>query len=929
MIQTALGFHRQGRLAEAEQAYQSILRQEPNHFEALHCLGLLKLQQGNGPEAATLISKAVEQRPQALDALCNLAAAFMALERYDDALGICDRVLAAAPRDAEALFNRGVALMQLRRHSEALASFERALTERPDHIKAWFNRGNVLAAQERYADALASYDRVLALNPSMLQAIQNRGNVLVKLGRCEEALGAFASVLALAPGKLDAQNSRAIALREAGRYDEALDCCDRMTAADPNYTPAWVSRGNVLLKLQRADEALAAFDKALAVRPGDAEVLNNRGLALYALDRHQDALASYEQALAVEPKHPGALNNRGVVLHKLDRLEEALLAWDTVLSIVPSHREALINRGTVLTSLNRPEEALASYERALAIKADDADILNRCAAVLFGLRRYDEGLACNERILQLDPDALEAHVAKAGGLAALGHFDAALLALERALTIRADFPDALAWLGYVHARLRRFDQASACYERLLAIDSNRPGVLGELAHCYLCMCDWKNLARIAPELQRRIGNGTSVFHPFVLLGFPVKPLDLLECTKRHVRATIPKPARPLGLRRTRRPGALRVAYLSANFHRNAGGYLTAGLFEHHDRSHVEPIGISFGPDDNSDVRERLVRAFDRFHDVSSLNDAAVAAMLRDMDVDIAVDLMGHTEGTRLGILAWRPAPIQAAFLGYPGPMGADFIDYVIADKIVLPPDQQPFYGEQIVRLPDSYQVNDSKRLIAERVPSRGEMGLPEQGFVFCCFNQVWKINEPTFDVWMRLLRAVEGSVLWLYHFNDLANANLLKQAQAHGVEPQRLVFASYCEQPDHLARHKLADLVLDTLPYNAHTTASDALWAGVPLVTCRGSTFAGRVAASLLNAIGRPELVTDSLDEYEALALKLATDPALLRSIQSKLERNRLSYALFDTARFARHIEGAYETMWETWQRGEPPRSFSVEPIAG
>jgi protein O-GlcNAc transferase len=901
MIETAVSFHRQGRLAEADRAYRAVLLQQPHHFEALHWLGVLRLQQGDAQEAATLIAKAVEQRPQALDALSNLAAALTMLNRSAEALAICDRILAATPRDPETLFNRGVALMQLGRSAEALASFEGTLAQRPDHLRALFNRGNMQAALGRHAEALASYDRVLALNPNVLPAVQNRGNVLVKLGRCEEALAAFAAVLARAPQNLDAQNGRAIALRELGRYDEALAGCEQMLQADPSCVPAMISRGNTLLKLERPADALADFERALAIRPDDAEAHHNRGLALHALDRVQEALASYEAALSYEP----------------------------------NHRAALVSRGVALNVLNRPQEALVSFERALKLKDDDVDTLSQCALSYSRLRDFSRAHACYDRVLTLKPDSMPALISKSDIFNELMHFDESLAVLERALLILPDDVDLLFRRAYVHGRLDRLTEASEGYERVLAINPEHPTALGELAHTYLLLCAWDKFAGVVPALERQIANRTSLFPPFVMLGFPVGSQSLAECTSRFVQTMIPRPAQRYSPRGSGRAGALRVAYLSANFCRHPVAYLIAGLFEHHDRSRIEPIGISFGPsDDNSEVRGRIIRSFAQFHDVTALSDADAAALVHDMDVDIAVDLMGHTAHGRPGILAFRPAPIQVEYLGYPGPMNADFIDYVIADRIVLPAEEQDSYLEKIVRLPDSYQVNDSKRPIAEHVPSRRELGLPENAFVFCCFNQIWKITKPIFEVWMRVMAAVEGSVLWLLQANDWAAnlrresaANLRREAQAKGVDPGRLIFASQCEQTLHLARHRQADLILDTLPYNAHTTASDALWMGVPLVTCTGSTFAGRVAASLLHAIGLPELVTHNLDDYEALARKLATDPALMQSVRSKLARSRLSYPLFDTARFARHIESAYETMVEHWQRGEPPTSFSVEPI--
>ena len=431
----------------------------------------------------------------------------------------------------------------------------------------------------------------------------------------------------------------------------------------------------------------------------------------------------------------------------------------------------------------------------------------------------------------------------------------------------------------------------------------------------------------ARELGLHISGKKSIIAPFLLLGYSGKPALQLQCARNYIDDKVPLVPRPFWTGATWRHDKVRIAYLSADFHRHPTAYLMAELFERHDRSRFEVIGVSFGVDDKSDMRRRLVAAFDQFYDVRRKSDQEVAKLLHDLQVDIAIDLKGYTQDSRPGILAYRPTPIQASYLGFPGTMGAEFIDYIIADKTVAPFEQQPFYTEKIVHLPDCYQVNDTKRNIAERTPTRQEAGLPEEGCVFCCFNNNWKITPEVFSVWIRLLHAVEGSVLWLFRDNESAERNLRKEAQARGIDPARLVFAGRLPLEDHLARHSLADLFLDTLPYNAHTTASDALWVGLLVLTCMGNAFAGRVAASLLNAIGLPELVTHSIEDYEALALRLAKDPSLLEGYRNRLAANRLTHPLFDTDRFRRHIEAAYLQMWEIWQRGEQPRSFAVEAL--
>jgi predicted O-linked N-acetylglucosamine transferase (SPINDLY family) len=439
------------------------------------------------------------------------------------------------------------------------------------------------------------------------------------------------------------------------------------------------------------------------------------------------------------------------------------------------------------------------------------------------------------------------------------------------------------------------------------------------------LCDWRDLEAECARLITSIRNGNAASLPFPVLAMESTPADQLKCAQicaadRY--STVHKEGE-----NDRFPShdRLRIAYLSADFQNHATAQLAAGLFEHHDRSRFMTTAISFGLDDGSAMRARLRNAFDRFVDVSTKSARETANLLREMEIDIAVDLGGYTQRSRTAIVAMRPAPVQVSYLGYPGTMGAPFIDYIIADEIVIPKEHRAFYSEKIAYLPHSYQCNDSKRHISDKKITRAEAGLPDNVFVFCSFNNSYKITPEVFSVWMKLLQQVDGSVLWLLAGNDSSPINLKVEAEKRGVSSDRLIFAPKVAVEVHLARHRVADLFLDTLPYNAHTTASDALWGGLPVLTCLGSTFAGRVAASLLTATGIPELITPSLDDYEALALRLAREPAMLASIKAKLASNRDACSLFDTARFTRHIETAYGQMWERRRRGEPPATFAVE----
>jgi protein O-GlcNAc transferase len=650
-----------------------------------------------------------------------------------------------------------------------------------------------------------------------------------------------------------------------------------------------------------------------------------QGFALHRQGRLNEAEALYRNVLAGQPAHFGALHFTGLIHYQRGALAEAVEWIGRALAVNPASPEAHSNLGLALLDLKRPEEALASHERSLKLKPDLPDTLNNRGNALQALNRPAEALADYDRALQLRPDYALAHNNRGNALRALGRFEEAVTAFDRALQLVPDFDAALNNRGRALRDLKRFDAAAASFARLVAVAPHQPYAAGMLLDTRLNFCDWTDYEATSAVIVAAVERGERADAPFSFLCHATSAKAQLRCAETFVAFEYPSPA-PLVTKAVRRE-RVRLAYLSADFHGHATAYLMAELFERHDRARFDVTGLSYGPDDQSAMRDRLQAGFDRFVDVRGMSDLQVAELMREQGIDIAVDLKGFTAGNRTGIFAWRGAPLQVGYLGFPATMGAPFIDYIIVDRHIIPPRLEGAYSEKVVRLPDSYQVNDRQRSGADRTPSRTEAGLPEQGFVFCSFNNNYKIRPATFDVWMRLLREVKGSVLWLLQDNAAAVENLRRHAEARGVAANRLVFAPRLELDQHLARHRLADLFLDTFPVNAHTTASDALWAGLPLVTLRGETFVSRVAASLLAAVGLPELITDSLADYEALALKLATMPALLAATREKLHVGRATASLFDTDRFRRHIESAYLTMYERHLSGAAPEGFDVAAL--
>jgi len=619
-----------------------------------------------------------------------------------------------------------------------------------------------------------------------------------------------------------------------------------------------------------------------------------------------------------------ALLKSAVSLHQAGDLAGAARLYEAILRASPRHFQALYLLGFIHFQRGQFGQAEQLIGDAIAINPLSPDAFYNRGCALQGLQRHDEALRCFDQAVALKPDYDEAWTNRGVALLALRRHADALASFDRALVLKPRDCEALSNHGTTLFELKRYEESGADYEALLSLDRDFAYARGNAVLCRAYCCDWRSLSEDRARLHADVQNGRPALSSHASTLISDSPQDQLLSARNWVQARCPPAAAPLWRGERYRHDKIRLAYLSADFHSHATAFLAAGLFECHDRKRFETVAVSFGPDDKSAMRARLSRAFDRFLDVREKNDSEVAGLLKDMEIDIAVDLKGFTQDARPSILAFRPAPLQLNYLGHPGTMGAPYIDYIVADRMIIPAGHETFYSEKIVYLPDSYQANDAKRRIAARTPSRRESGLPETGFVFCSFNSAHKIAQEMFDVWTRLLKSVEGSVLWLLDDNPWAVRNLRHEAEARGVAPSRLIFAPRKSLEEHLARQSLADLFLDTLPCNAHTTASDALWAGLPVLTCIGTTFAGRVGASLLSAIGLPELITDSLAAYEALALSLAHDPAALAAVKAKLLKNRDSAPLFDTGRFTRNLEAAYISMLERQQRGEAPESFVV-----
>lgn len=663
------------------------------------------------------------------------------------------------------------------------------------------------------------------------------------------------------------------------------------------------------------------------VSAADAQKAHNKfqeALALHQQGQFKEARALYERALKWQPHHFDALHMLATIAYQTGQLERAEVLFLKALKLDPEASFALNNFGNLLQDLKKYKSALSHYDRAIALDEGYVEAHNNRGDLLQHMGRWPEALESYDRAIAFGPRFAEAHYNRGNALGMMERFEEAISSFDAAIKLEPNHAQALMNRGNALNELGRHAEAVKSFDRAIECAPQIPYLLGTRLHVNMQMCDWHHYQERLATVLSAVKNNEPASLPFPLLALTADP-ELQQQAARHwIQTKYPSPKKIVPFTKHTTKQRLRIGYFSADFHHHPVAQLIAGLFEAHDRTQFEVYAFSSGPDTKDAMRQRLVAGFEHFFDVRGESDAQLVARARELEIDIAIDLSGLTTGCRPGVFAARVAPIQINYLGYPGTMGAPYIDYILADKTLITSDTAPFYTEKVIYLPHSYQPNDRKRTVSTQLFTRNELGLPEDGFVFCCFNNNFKITPETFDRWMSILRAVPESVLWLLQASEHTANNLRREAQARGVQPERLVFAPKVPTDQYLARQRCADLFLDSLPYNAHTTTSDALWVGLPVLTCMGQAFASRVAASLLRAVELPELITMDGEAFVARAIELATDPVQLRSLRIRLEEKRLVAPLFDSERLARAIEDAYVQVHARRVAGLPPESMHI-----
>lgn len=764
-----------------------------------------------------------------------------------------------------------------------------------------------------------------AANTTDIESIVQQGRVLHEQGHLEAARGFYQQALRRQPRHFFALYLLGVIANQTDQPNQGVEFIQQAIALNPLYSRAHYHLGLARLALAQYESAIESYDAAIALDPEFAEAICHRGNAYFDMGRYEAAIESFDRAIELRRDYTLARNNRGLSKFCLSRYAAAIGDFDAVIALEPDNAEALNYRGHALRDGANLHAALSSYEAALALRPDYLEALNGRGSTLSALEEYAAALECYDQAIRLEPDFAEGHLNRGNVLKELRYWQGAVDSFSRAIRFKPDLAEAYYGRAETLRHMTRFESAAADFARAAQLKPTIAFMQGLHRHVRMGLCDWDGFEADLAELTARIERSEAASPPFPMLALCDSAALHRRAAEIWVRENCPPDHTSSVAPRYARHDRIRIGYFSADFRNHPVSYLTAELFETHDRSRFEVIAFSLGPDANDEMAGRLKRAFEHYVDGYKRSDQDIATLARAMELDIAIDLGGFTEGSKPRVFANRAAPLQVSYLGYLATMAAPYMDYLIADPIIIPFAARKHYAEKILYLP-TYQVNDSKRHIAERPFDREALGLPPRGFVFCCFNTHYKITPYIFAVWMRILGRVPGSILFMHAESGTVERNLRLEASRRGVDAARLVFGDRLPLPEYLSRFRAADLFLDTLPYNAGTTASDALWAGLPVLTCLGETFAGRVAASVLTAVGMPELITTTLEQYEELAVELANDHARLAALTQKLRHQQLTAPLFDTKRFTEHLEAGYSMIYERHQSGEPTDHITVLP---
>ena len=783
----------------------------------------------------------------------------------------------------------GAAHQGLGRTTEAFVAFKKVTNLSPDYPEGHNNLGINLQSQGKLEDSIKAFNKAISLKPEFSDAYFNMGISFVKQGKLDEAIMSYQNAVYLEPHNVEAHGGMGNALKDQGRLDEAIASYNKLIKIQPNNPDAYYNIGNVMKDQGDLHGAIKSYKTAIHLNPDFFEAYNGIGIILLDQGDFQGAIEVATRAISLESNFAEAYNTIGIALNSEGELEGAEGAYKKAISLKPDYADAYSNLGLTLGNQSKLQVAIVALQKALALQPDNVGALINMGITLANQGNPEEALTAYKKAINIEPNS------------SLAYFNMANVLVSQ----------------------KKPEEAIHCYSKGLSIQPTNDFANAMKLYQQTKICDWASVSAVE-DMIPNLGITDQFVEPLTMLHLEDSPERHHLRSKVYAKAKLPKNQGIIVSPPTQKPAKLRIGYFSGDYKAHPVAHLIARVLELHDRNHFEVFGYSLNKPDKSTIGQRVIKSFDKFTNIHIMSDANTINTVLNDKLDIAIDLSGYTNLSRPRLFSHRMAPIQINYLGYPGTMGLDYIDYIIADSVVIPNNQKDHYSEKIIYLPNTYQATDNKRFISNKKILKVDLGLPSEGFIFCCFNNVHKISPTEFNIWMRLLIAVDGSVLWLYSQNDLVKTNLRQEAENRGVAGERLIFAERMPQEDHLARLQLADLFIDTFHYNAHTTCSDAIWAGLPVVTKLGQGFPARVAGSILKSIGLSELVTQSYEEYELLIMTLAKDRNYLKNVKEKLTRNQLSKALFNTELFTKHLETGYSSAYQKYFEGQQPEAIYV-----
>ena len=760
--------------------------------------------------------------------------------------------------------------------------------------------------------AIESYEKAVALKPDYIEAYYSLGDSFYEVGKLEDTIKCYKRVIEYRPNFTGMHNNLGNIFRELERYDEAVLSYEKAISIDTGFVEGYYNLGITLQELKQLDNASVNYKKAIEIKPNYPEAFNNLGTLYKELKDFDSSIQSYQNAIDIKPDYAEAFNNLGILYKELGQLDKAVQNHKIAININSKYDEAHNNLGILFMELGQLESAIESYKSAIKANKNFIEAINNLGLVLMNLGQIEEAIKYYQKALKINPSFALTYNNLGVAYKNLHIHDAASKCFQKSIALEPNYSDALCNYGHLLTEMDNLQDALANYEHAFAIKPDADYLLGTIIHTKMHLCIWNEYSNNLNELQAQINVGQKRIDAFSFMALIDDPEIQGKVSKIYFKDRNPRSNLLPQIKNHPKHNKIKIGYFSADFREHPVSYLTAELYETHDRNQFEVHAFSYGPDTKDEMNLRIKAGVDHFHDVREMSHKEIATLSRSLEIDIAVDLSGATHSSKTEVFAMLAAPIQTSYIGWLGTMGADYYDYLIAAEGMIPKKNQKYFSEKIVYLP-TYQVNDSKESLPKAIFSRKDLGLPEDSFVFCCFNNTFKITPEAFDSWARILNGVEQSVMMIYVSNKHAQKNLIKEIKLRNIDPKRLIFGERLSRAEYLDRYRSADLFLDTFPYNAGTTASDALRMGLPLLTINGNSFNSREAANIVHAVNLPEMITSSQEEYESLAIELANNPKKFRIIKEKLADNLPSAPLFDTPRFTKNLESAYKIMFKRY----------------